>query len=167
MAGSNEEHEARAAFYVSVIIQYLALFVIHMSSVTILKSTGHWQDRDGLTKGACLPQVTCYFVLRVCHANLLCFFNHGISSINLPNLHQAIEQMIEDAKAAGLPPVMAAYTSLIKAYGANHSLTDVRRVLVEMKEDGVAPNQLHYRTAMIAHGHAGRPLEGQVTVCKM
>lgn len=71
--------------------------------------------------------------------------------------------MIEDAKAAGLPPVMSAYTSLIKAFGMNSSLVDVRRIMVEMKEDGVEANQLHYRAAIVAHGQAGRPLEAQVT----
>ena len=75
---------------------------------------------------------------------------------------QAIEDLIEQAKAAGLPPVLSAYTSLIKAYGLNSSLTDVRRVLLEMKEDNVQPNQLHYRAAIAAHGQAGRPLEAQV-----
>lgn len=58
---------------------------------------------------------------------------------------------------------MSAYTSLIKAYGA-HSLVNVRRVLLEMKEDGVQPNQLHYRTAIVAHGACGRPQEAQVSI---
>ena len=76
---------------------------------------------------------------------------------------QAIESLIEVAKAASLPPVMSAYTSLIKAWGLRKSLVNVRRVLIEMVEDGVQPNQLHYRTAIVAHGQNLRPNEAQVS----
>ena len=58
--------------------------------------------------------------------------------------------------------MVSAYTSLIKAHGLAQSLVDVRRVLLEMKEDGVQPNQLHYRTAIVAHGACHRPQEAQV-----
>ncbi len=70
--------------------------------------------------------------------------------------------MIEQAKAAYLPPVMSAYTSLIKAWGVRKSLVRVRRVLREMVEDGVQPNQLHYRAAIVAHGQNHRPQEAEV-----
>lgn len=75
---------------------------------------------------------------------------------------QAIEDMIEEAKAAYLPPVMSAYTSLIKAWGRRKSLVNVRRVLVDMVEDGVQPNQLHFCAAIMAHGQSHRPAESEV-----
>ena len=74
---------------------------------------------------------------------------------------QAIEDMIEEAKAAYLPPVMSAYTSLIKAWGRRKSLVNVRRVLVDMVEDRVQPNQLHFCAAIVAHGHSQRPAESE------
>lgn len=91
-----------------------------------------------------------------------CLLQHD-NTANL-SCEQAIEGMIEDAKAAGLPPVMSAYTSLINAYGARSSLPEVRRVMLEMKEDGVEANRLHYKAAIHAHGQAGRPTEAQVTM---
>ena len=75
---------------------------------------------------------------------------------------QAIEDMIEEAKAAYLPPVMSAYTSLIKAWGRRKSLVSVRRVLVDMVEDRVQPNQLHFCAAIVAHGKSQRPAEAEV-----
>ena len=75
---------------------------------------------------------------------------------------QAIEALLEKAKAAGLPPILSAYTSLIKAWGACQNLVNVRRVLGDMVQDGVQPNQLHYRTAIIAHGNNYRPQEAEV-----
>ena len=75
---------------------------------------------------------------------------------------QAIEDMIEEAKASYLPPVMSAYTSLIKAWGRRKSLVNVRRVLVDMVEDRVQPNQLHFCAAIVAHGQSQRPAESEV-----
>lgn len=75
---------------------------------------------------------------------------------------QAIEDLIEEAKAAYLPPVVSAYTSLIKAWGRRKSLVNVRRILVDMVEDGVQPNQLHFCAAIAAHGQSRRPAESEV-----
>lgn len=75
---------------------------------------------------------------------------------------QGIESLIEEAKASGLPPVIAAYTGLIRAWGKRKSLVNVRQALIDMQEDGVAPNELHYRAAVVAHGQCLRPYEAQV-----
>lgn len=75
---------------------------------------------------------------------------------------QEIEDLLEQAKATSLPPIMSAYTSLIKAWGLRKSLVYVRRVLIEMIEDGVEPNQFHYHAAIAAHGQNHRPSEAEV-----
>ena len=75
---------------------------------------------------------------------------------------QGIEALIEEAKASGLPPVIAAYTALIRAWGKRKSLVNVRQALIDMQEDGVPPNELHYRAAVVAHGMCLRPYEAQV-----
>ncbi|DBA86013.1 hypothetical protein WJX77_010551 [Trebouxia sp. C0004] len=80
---------------------------------------------------------------------------------------EAIENMLEEAKAALLPPVMSAYTSLIKAWGRRKSLVNVRRVLVDMVEDGVQPNQLHFCAAIVAHGQSQRPAESEYLLTQM
>ena len=75
---------------------------------------------------------------------------------------QAIEALVEEAKAAGLEPVKAAYSALIRAWGMRKQLVNVRQVLRDMKEDGLAPNELHYRGAIAAHGFAQRTREAEV-----
>ncbi|KAL0052674.1 hypothetical protein WJX82_005877 [Trebouxia sp. C0006] len=80
---------------------------------------------------------------------------------------EAIEDMIEEAKASYLPPVMSAYTSLIKAWGRRKSLVNVRRVLVDMVEDRVQPNQLHFCAAIVAHGQSQRPAEAEYLLTQM
>lgn len=75
---------------------------------------------------------------------------------------QGIESLIEDAKAAGLPPVFAAYTALIRAWGQRNQMVNVRQVLTDMKEDGIQPNELHYRAAIHAHAQNFRPHEAEV-----
>ena len=75
---------------------------------------------------------------------------------------QGIESLIEDAEAAGLPPVFAAYTALIRAWGQRKHMVKVRQVLTDMKEDGVQPNELHYRAAIHAHAQNFRPHEAEV-----
>ena len=75
---------------------------------------------------------------------------------------QGIESLIEQAKAAGLPPVFAAYTALIRAWGQRRQMVNVRQVLLDMKEDGVQPNELHYRAAISAHAQSSRPQEAEV-----
>ncbi|KAL0036562.1 hypothetical protein WJX79_000391 [Trebouxia sp. C0005] len=80
---------------------------------------------------------------------------------------EAIEDLIEEAKAAYLPPVVSAYTSLIKAWGRRKSLVNVRRILVDMVEDGVQPNQLHFCAAIAAHGQSRRPAESEYLLTQM
>ena len=75
---------------------------------------------------------------------------------------QGIESLIEDAKAAGLPPVFAAYTALIRAWGQRKQMVNVRQVLTDMKDDGIQPNELHYRAAIHAHAQNFRPHEAEV-----
>lgn len=75
---------------------------------------------------------------------------------------QGIECLIEDAKAAGLPPVFAAYTALIRAWGQRKQMVSVRQVLTDMQEDGLQPNELHYRAAILAHARNFRPQEAEV-----
>lgn len=75
---------------------------------------------------------------------------------------QGIECLIEDAKAAGLPPVFAAYTALIRAWGQRKQMVNVRQVLTDMREDGLQPNELHYRAAILAHARNFRPHEAEV-----
>lgn len=84
------------------------------------------------------------------HRNAFCNMTVNITADM--SCEQAIECMIGHAKATGLPPVMTAYTSVINAYRARSSLPEVRRVMLEMKEDGVEANRLHYRAAIHAHG---------------
>ena len=76
---------------------------------------------------------------------------------------QAIEELLERAKAAGLPPILSAYTSLIKAWAKQGSMVEVRRTLSHMLEDGVQPNVLHYSAAIVAHSQHGRPQEAEVS----
>ena len=77
---------------------------------------------------------------------------------------QAIEELLERAKAAGLPPIMSAYTSLIKAWAKQGSTVEVRRSLAHMVEDGVQPNALHYSAAITAHTQCGRPQEAEASI---
>ena len=78
------------------------------------------------------------------------------------HIAQAIEALLESAKAGGLPPIFSAYTSLIKAWGKVGSLVEVRRVLTNMVEDGVQPNRMHYCAAIVAHAQNFRPQEAEV-----
>lgn len=88
---------------------------------------------------------------------------HASSREELQNaVAQGIECLIEDAKAAGLPPVFAAYTALIRAWGQRKQMVNVRQVLTDMKEDGLQPNELHYRAAILAHARNFRPHEAEV-----
>lgn len=83
----------------------------------------------------------------------------------LSSLAQGVESVIEQAKAAGLPPIFAAYTALIRAWGQRRQMVNVRQVLLDMKEDGVQPNELHYRAAISAHAQHARIHEAEVVCC--
>ncbi|KAL3159557.1 hypothetical protein ABBQ38_009973 [Trebouxia sp. C0009 RCD-2024] len=87
----------------------------------------------------------------------------------LANLSHAegVESVIEQAKAAGLPPIFAAYTALIRAWGQRRQMVKVRQVLLDMKEDGVQPNELHYRAAIHAHAQNARPHEAEYMIVEM